>query len=225
MSHPQPAQKTGVEVGKYFERAAEVFDTFYDEQRTPFVRWVDRHFRSDIYVRFDRTFANILPLEGKTVLDVGCGSGPYAVECATRGARRVVGLDLAGNMIDLARRRATRSSLDHVCTFIQGEFPKNAPEETFDYSIAMGVMDYIADKPAFLRAMAQRTNIRAVLSFPSYHWFRGPTRIVRYKMKQCPLWLYREREIRDLMHSAGFRDVEVGKIPGAGMDFVAVGGF
>ena len=76
------------QVGEYFDKASVIFDTFYDDQRSPLMRWVDHHFRRDIYERFERTFVAITPLDGKTVLDVGCGSGPFAVECARRAIRR-----------------------------------------------------------------------------------------------------------------------------------------
>lgn len=211
------------EVGQYFHRAAQVFDTFYDDQRTPLMRWVDRNFRRDMYERFDRTFAAIMPLEGKTVLDIGCGSGPYAVECAIRGARQVLGIDLAPGMLQLARERAERLNLGKVCSFVEGAFPDAAPKEQFDHAIVMGVMDYIADKPAFLRTLVRCTRVSAAISFPSDHWMRGTNRRIRYRIKKCPLWLYRENQIRDLMKLAGFRRIEIDKIRGAGMDFVAVG--
>jgi SAM-dependent methyltransferase len=223
VSAAQHDPTTGAQVGRYFQDAAQIFDTFYDDQRTPLMRWIDRNFRRDMYERFDRTFTALTPLEGRTVLDVGCGSGPYAVECARRGAARVVGLDLAEGMLNLARERAARLGVGEKCTFIRGQFPDDAPAETFDYAIVMGVMDYIPDPLAFLRALAQCTRVRAVLSFPSDHWFRGPVRRVRYRLKRCPLWLYGRAQVADLLQAAGFAHPQVDKIPGAGMDYFAAG--
>jgi cyclopropane fatty-acyl-phospholipid synthase-like methyltransferase len=62
-------------VKTYFDRAAASFDTFYDRRRTRFIQWVDRKFRSDIFERFRLAFEALAPLDGKSVLDVGCGSG------------------------------------------------------------------------------------------------------------------------------------------------------
>lgn len=211
------------QVGEYFDKASVIFDTFYDDQRSPLMRWVDRNFRHDMYERFERTFAAITPLDGKSVLDVGCGSGPFAVECARRGAKRVVGLDLAEGMLDLARQRAEKMGFGEVCTFVQGQFPDDVPQETFDHCIVMGVMDYIPDTAAFLRALADCTRRSAALSFPSNHWFRGPLRVVRYRLKRCPLWLYRREQVAELMQANGFAKSQVNKIPGAGMDIVAIG--
>jgi cyclopropane fatty-acyl-phospholipid synthase-like methyltransferase len=213
---------TGVQVGQYFDEAAAVFDTFYDDQRSPFMRWVDHHFRRDMYERFERTFMALAPLDGKTVLDIGCGSGPYAVECARRGAARVVGLDAAKGMLALARQRAAKMGLIERCQFISGQFPDASPNEVFDHTIVMGVMDYVPDPLGFLRALAGCTRRSAVVSFPSFHWLRGPLRVVRYKLKHCPLWLYRRAQVAELLRSAGFASFQIDKIAGAGMDYVAV---
>lgn len=44
-------------------------------------------------------------LHGARLLDAGCGTGALAVEAAKRGAE-VVAVDVAGNLVDIARRRA-----------------------------------------------------------------------------------------------------------------------
>jgi SAM-dependent methyltransferase len=217
------ADATTTLVGSYFERAADTFDALYGGRMSTPMKWINRRFRSDIYARFDRTLTALAPLNGKTILDIGCGSGVYAVEFASRGATRVVGYDVAERMIELARRRAKSLGAGEVCSFVRGSFPDDAPNELFDHCVAMGVMDYIPTRQEFLKEMARRTRRSAIVSFPSYHWFRGPVRIVRYKVKRCPLWLYRESEVRELMMSAGFASVHVEKLKGAGMDFVAIG--
>ena len=208
-------------VHTYFDRAAVAFDTFYDHKRTRLMQWVDRTFRSDMFERFRLTFEILEPLAGKGVLDVGCGSGPYVVEAARRGARRVVGLDMAGGMIDLARHRAAAANVANRCKFVVGTFPADAPSEVFDYAIVMGVMDYVSDPLAFLAALRERVMERTVLSFPSRHWFRTPLRRIRYWGKRCPVYFYDEPQIRDLAAQAGFARVDVVKIRGAGMDYVA----
>ena len=208
-------------VGMYFDKAAVAFDTFYDHQRSALMQWVDRKFRPDMFERYRLTFEAIEPLNDRTVLDVGCGSGFYVVEAARRGSKRAVGIDLAEGMISLAHQRAAAGGLAHKCEFILGVFPQDAPPEKFDYAIVMGVMDYIADPSAFLSALAQRVRLRAVLSFPSKHWFRTTLRKVRYRLKRCPLYFYEPLQIEELLKDAGFSNIKVKKIPGAGMDFVA----
>lgn len=206
-------------VGSYFDRAAVTFDTFYDHKRTKIMQWVDKNFRSDVFVRYYRTFETLEPFTDKTVLDIGCGSGPYVVEAARLGSKRVVGLDMAQNMLDLAGKRSVAANVADKCEFILGTYPQDAPDEVFDYSITMGVMDYVGDPGAFLAALAKQIRICAVLSFPSKHWFRTPFRKCRYRLKRCPVYFYEPRQLEEIAGAAGFSTIKVGKIPGAGMDY------
>jgi malonyl-CoA O-methyltransferase len=52
-----------------------------------------------------RAMLSLLPadLRGRTILDVGCGTGRYMLETLRRGATRVVGLDLSPQMLRRAR--------------------------------------------------------------------------------------------------------------------------
>jgi ubiquinone/menaquinone biosynthesis C-methylase UbiE len=51
--------------------------------------------------------------DADTVLDVACGPGLVACECA-RQARRVPGIDITGAMIEQARKRQTGSGLENL---------------------------------------------------------------------------------------------------------------
>lgn len=214
---------TGERVSRYFDEAAHTFDGFYDQKRTRVMQLVDQRFRSDMFERFRLTFEALEPLVERTVLDIGCGSGPYAVEAARRGAAMVLGLDVAPTMLDLARQRVAAAGQTDRCRFELARFPDQAPDEPSDYAIVIGVMDYVDEPLAFLTRLREVTRHRAVLSFPSKHWFRTPLRRVRYVVKRCPVYFFDERHIRELMTAAGFQGVTVEKIRGAGMDFVAVG--
>ena len=60
--------------GEFFHGFADTFDTFYDGKRTPVMRWIDQRFRRDMFVRYSLTFDLLGDLQGRTVLDIGCGS-------------------------------------------------------------------------------------------------------------------------------------------------------
>jgi SAM-dependent methyltransferase len=79
----------------FFNGFAETFDTIYDQKRNVFMRWVDCTFRSDMFIRYALTFEALGQLKESTVLDIGCGSGPYIIEAFKRGACRVTGVDPA----------------------------------------------------------------------------------------------------------------------------------
>jgi tRNA (mo5U34)-methyltransferase len=59
------------------------------------VQTAPQHFLGDYPAVKWRAFAGALPadLRGKTVLDIGCNAGFYAIEMKRRGAARVVGID------------------------------------------------------------------------------------------------------------------------------------
>jgi 2-polyprenyl-3-methyl-5-hydroxy-6-metoxy-1,4-benzoquinol methylase len=202
----------------FFDKFAGSFDTLYDGKRNAFMRWVDRRWRRDMFIRYALTFETLDPLADKTVLDIGCGSGPYIVEALKRGARRVTGMDPAPGMLSLARQRLETESMSDSVELVESYFP-GAELEPHDYAMVMGVLDYIEDPGAFLAALKPLVRERAVVSFPSRHWFRTPFRRFRYRLRDCPVYFFDPARIEALARDAGFASVEIRKIPGAGMDY------
>src|SRR5436305_10237142 len=72
------------------------------------------HFLGDYPAVKWRNFAEIVPksLKGKTVLDIGCNAGFYAMEMKRRGADRVLGLDSREEYLAQARFAAGVSGLE-----------------------------------------------------------------------------------------------------------------
>lgn len=56
-------------------------------------------------------------IKGKTVIDFGCGFGDEAIEMATRGARKVIGLDIREEVLLSARQKAQQVGIDDRCVF------------------------------------------------------------------------------------------------------------
>lgn len=68
-------------------------------------------------------------LAGKTVFDIGCGSGILAIAAARLGAARVHCTDLSPASLDAARANVTANGLDGVVSVEDGTFPttRDAP--------------------------------------------------------------------------------------------------
>ncbi len=206
--------------GNFFNEFSRKFDTFYDGKRNFVMQWIDRQFRSDIFIRFDLTFEFLGDLTNKTLLDIGCGSGPYITEALRRGARKVIGIDPARGMLDLAGEKVRSLGMSDRVILLEGYFPEVQPAENFDFGIVIGVMDYVENSAEFLGKLKQCVSQKLVISFPSLHWCRTPLRQVRYKIRRCPVYFYNPGRIQRLMHESGMPDYRLIKIPGAGMDYL-----
>lgn len=209
-------------VRDYFEHSAADFDRIYSGRKGLVLRWLDRTLRADMYERFALTLEACADIEGRSVLDVGCGSGRYALALAERGAARVLGVDLAQPMLRLATHLARRAGLDGVCTFVCGDFLALPVERPFDYALAIGVFDYVAEADALLTKMAQCATRRIVASFPSTFPVRTQFRRWRYGRRGCPLYFYDELKIALLFERCGLPNYRITKIAGPGYDYVAV---
>lgn len=91
---------------------------------------------------------NLADLEGKLILDAGCGSGRYSEIAANAGAN-VVGIDLSF-AVDAA---FTNIGKQRNVTIIQADiFKLPFKEETFDYIFSLGVLHHTPDcKQAFMQ--------------------------------------------------------------------------
>ncbi len=210
--------KVDERAGIFFHAFADTFDTLYEKQRNPLMRAVDYVFRSDIEIRYNWTFDAFGELNGKSIIDIGCGSGIYMKRALENNIHFICGLDPAENMLSLSKSRLKPFDNERY-DFKKGTFPDYKLNQKFDYAIVMGVMDYVEDPSTFLKSLYNDISIKAVLSFPSYHWFRSPIRKFRYNLRDCPIWLYKEKEIKSLMDSVGIRNYEINKISGSGMDY------
>ncbi len=211
-------------VRQRFERDARSFDAIYRLERSPFWRWVNTTFRKAVFERYDITFDQAGDVTEKKILDVGCGSGVYAVDFARRGARRVVGVDFSDKMLELASQEAEQHGVVDRCEFIRADFLELDLKETFDVSIAMGVFDYIPDQVTLLRKMVALTTGKVIASFPGHSRLREPARRLRYKLAgKGDIYLYSQDDVERIATEAGLRDKKIIRIRSSGGGFVLVG--
>lgn len=204
-------------VSDYFTLSAELFDSLYSEDKVgPFMRFLNKHFRSDIYERFRLTMENVRQNSYQSVLDVGCGSSRYVEALHNMGVKRIVGLDISEGMLELSRQRM--QGKPHV-DFVLSDFMQYKTAEKFDCVLAMGFFDYVADPARVLAKMGRMAEKAVILSFPSVSFYRTPIRKIRYRIKNCPVYFYTEPQIRGLCESLNFSACEITKLPGAGMDY------
>jgi ubiquinone/menaquinone biosynthesis C-methylase UbiE len=207
-----------------FEREAESFDSIYRLERSLFSRWFNRTFRKAIFDRYDISFAQAGDVTDRAILDVGCGSGVYAVDFARRGAGRVVGVDFSSNMLNLAEQEAAEYCVGDKCEFIQDDFMRFDTKERFDISIAMGVFDYLPEPVLFLGKMVSMTTDRVIVSFPGHSFMRKPLRALRYRLLgKGHVFFYHEDDVKRIAAEAGLRETHIVTLHSSGLGYILVG--
>ena len=189
---------------EFFDQYAGDFSAIYGNDNTPLNAVVNRLFRRSMVLRYERTLAGCNPIEGKSVIDIGCGPGHYAAALAARGAARVLGVDFASGMIEIAKQRAERAGVADRCTFTLGDFLQVTGDEKFDYAVVMGFMDYIEDPKALMQKVLRVCRGKAFFSFPADGGLLAWQRRLRYKSR-CALYLYTEPQIRSIVSSLGVK--------------------
>jgi 2-polyprenyl-3-methyl-5-hydroxy-6-metoxy-1,4-benzoquinol methylase len=151
----------------YFDRHQGDWDAIYNAPSDSLRARLNRRLRRAVWGRMALALAESSEIGGRRALDVGCGPGELAIRLAERGAARVVGIDSAVEMIGVAKTRAARRGVTEQCHFVHADFLSGAlGDETFDFTIALGVFDYVNDPAAFLGRMWRHTRGRMITSFP-----------------------------------------------------------
>ncbi len=172
---------------------------------------IDAEWRSDM--KWDRVSQSIANLEGRNVLDVGCGNGYYALRMREAGAQSVIGIDptLLFVMQFLAINHFAKDDSVFVLPLRLHELP--GPARAFDTTFSMGVLyhqrspiDHLRELKNSLRSKGQL--VLETLYLPGEEAFaRTPTD--RYaRMKN--VWLLPTiAELRIWLQRSGFGDIEV----------------
>lgn len=207
--------------GRYFDDHASAFDSIYGSKGRV-SRWINRTFRRAVYERFEIALRHSGDVEGKSVLDIGCGSGRYMIEYVRRGAGRVVGIDFSSEMLGTAADLIASHGARDRCELVSGDFLEYGFRERFDIVLAMGVFDYVQDGAGFLNKMASLSRETVIASFPGRSFPRMHLRKIRYRIGRCPVFFYEEEDIRRLLPETGIRSSEILFMPHSGTGYVLV---
>jgi ubiquinone/menaquinone biosynthesis C-methylase UbiE len=204
------------QVARFWNDIAEEFDSIYTGRKGRVGRLLDRWLRKDIYQRFDWVMERSGDVKGLHICDIGCGSGRFVTEFAKRGATHVTGVDVAPEMIRLARDLLARDGRANQCDFIVSDVLNWKTSQTYDVTIAIGFWDYIQDPPERLRLIRKLTKEKFLSAWPRFWTWRMPVRKVRLQyILGCPVYFFRRKQIVAMLREAGFEVVRcdaVGKL-------------
>jgi ubiquinone/menaquinone biosynthesis C-methylase UbiE len=153
-------------------------------------------------------------VEGKNVLDVGCGTGIASMLAVERRAVRVMAGDIADGMLDLARAKAEERGLGRERLEFR-QFDAEAlpfPENSFDVVISGVMLEFAPDQQRavseMVRVLAPGGQLAVTTHGPGYYWeaidaaFRSISKlwIVGYRPE---VWQRTEREVGGWLKTAG----------------------
>lgn len=204
-------QSDSEKVKSTFESYAGRFDQIYEsaEHKSPLSRWIDNRFRKSMYGRFQETLQNLSTNDIQSILDVGCGSGRYCVEYLRMG-KKVVGIDVASEMLKIAERVCKSDFPNGQVKFICANYLDHQFDEKFDAAVLMGLFDYIEDPGRLLKKLKSDVTKFIFASFPRSGNFLNAIRKVRYRyFKNCPLYYHSKEELGLLMRMSGFHKYDI----------------
>ena len=172
---------------------------------------IDSEWRSDL--KWSRVVDHIAPLDGRTVLDVGCGNGYYALEMRKAGADLVVGIDptLLFVMQFLAVNKFARDASVFVLPLRLEELPPT--NHAFDTAFSMGVLYHQRSPIEHLRQL--RTTLRRggqlvleTIFVPGEESY-ACTPADRYARMRNVWLLPTMAELTTWLRRSGYRDIDV----------------
>ncbi|WP_414052618.1 class I SAM-dependent methyltransferase [Macrococcus animalis] len=109
--------------------------------------------------------AELPDIEGKTVLDIGCGMGKFIQYMLDMNPKQIVGLDISNNMISYAKD----SINDERVSFVVSDILSFETETKFDVIVSSLAFHYVEDYEALIQKLNGMLNSAGVLLFSTEH--------------------------------------------------------
>jgi len=124
--------------------------------------------------------------QGKKVLDMGCGTGEYAMWYAKQGAAEVQGIDLSQGSLAVARQRKQEGGYDNADFREMDILNCSLPDNYFDYSYSVGVLHHTGDPFTGFKHLVRITKPGGIVIVSLYSKYSR--RLLRIKQTICK-WL------------------------------------
>ena len=147
-------------------------------------------------------------IDGKRVLNIGCGDGIFDIEMARRGAK-IEAIDLCRGALERARWRADQLGLALNINFVHGN-ATHLPyrDSTFDVVISNCVIEHIPADQQVLKEVSRllKPAGKLVITVPREfeNWDRIPARLAKLLIS-APNWLKRKICSDPIIQATSFR--------------------
>ena len=102
----------------------------------------ERAVNANVLFEIPALFSMMPDLNGKSVLDLGCGFGEHGRMFVERGVKRVVGIDISSNMLKVARRENSAPEIEYLHMPMED---LDQLEERFDIVVSSLALHYVED--------------------------------------------------------------------------------
>jgi 2-polyprenyl-3-methyl-5-hydroxy-6-metoxy-1,4-benzoquinol methylase len=128
---------------------------------------------------------NITEIEGKSVLDIGCGTGGLIHEIAKKGASHAYGIDYSKSAIKTAMGKYQLNN----CTYSNMDF--NNWKESIDIIISCGTFEHMDEPWEMMRKVSNllKQEGELILTCPHFYNIRGLVWITLQKLLNVPMSL------------------------------------
>jgi len=148
------------------------------------------------------------PLAGRTVLDVGTGTGRIAMFLSAAGAA-VTGVDASNEMLAIARAQAVARHLE--ITFTVGDaHALDFPDRSFDIAVSSRMLMHTPQWQVCIGELCRVARERVVIDYPSARsfaivqsWWRRGSYAMGGPVRQ-PYRVFLDREISEAFRTHGF---------------------
>ena len=135
-------------------------------------------------------------LDSLTLLEVGCGVGALHQTLLEKGASTAIGIDLAENMLQLAKSRAKEHNLEQRTQYRLGDFVEMSESlDTVDVTVLDKVVCCYPAPKELIRAAVDCTSRVIALTYPRKHLLGE----ICNKIWNFGFWLFRS-DFRSFVH-------------------------
>ncbi len=193
----------------YFHRRIKDFDDIYREDKKGLLYFLNKTIRASVGIRFKLAFDILGDLSGKSILDIGCGSGRYMFKAVEKNASSVIGIDAAEGAIEEAKNIASELGVEDRLEFIVNDFMDIDFNRKFNVLFAVGYFDYIFNSEDHLRKMLELSDGIIYASFPKFWSPLSWIRKIRLALNGCPVKYYTGPRVKKLMKKIGVSNYEL----------------